>query len=170
MFKNSTKSNLSFIFTISILVAFLDQLSKYLVNKNMKLEETIAVIKDFFHLTYVQNRGVVFGLFYGQTSVFSLVTLAGVAIVIGLIFYIIKNLDKLTTIQKISYGLILGGAIGNSIDRLVYGYVIDFIDFRGLWYYIFNVADSFINIGIGLLTIEGLFTKKDTEHDIRGNN
>ena len=170
MFKNSTKSNLSFIFIISIIVAVLDQVSKYLVNKNMKLEETIPVIKNFFHITYVQNKGVVFGLFYGQTSVFSIVTFAGLAIVIGLVFYIIKNLDKLTFIQKLSYGLILGGAIGNSIDRVIYGYVIDFIDFRGLWYYIFNIADTFINIGIGLLLLESFFTKKDTQHDSRGNN
>lgn len=142
------------IFFIAILVVVFDQVSKLLLSRNLPLNSSIPVIKDFFHLTLVHNTGIAFGALKDNSRIILLVTVVGV----GLIIYSMKKdlfTPKLTLnsktllIRKLSIGFILGGAVGNMIDRLRFGYVVDFLDFR-IWP-VFNLADSCITIGAVIL-------------------
>ena len=125
---------------------------KHITRISMELGESIPIIEDFFHLTYIRNSGVAFGLMQGKLSLINIV--AGVAVVC-IISYLIKNKDvKGKTLEKIGFLLILAGANGNVIDRLLLGYVVDMFDFRGIWQYVFNVADAYINIGVLFIVIQ----------------
>lgn len=132
------------------LILLLDQISKNLARGSLRLGESVPVIKNFFHLSLVYNTGAAFGLFRNQTIFFiSAAGVAIIAIVRTLKFKIFYSHDfKLETISLV---LILSGAIGNLIDRLRFGYVVDFIDFR-VWP-VFNIADSSITIGACLLIL-----------------
>lgn len=141
------------IFAIAMIV--LDQVTKYYARIRLRPVGTIPVIKDFFHLTYLENRGAAFGMFQGQKVLFALLTLV---IVSALLFHILKNRGNV--FLKITGTLIIIGAIGNLIDRLVLGYVVDFIDFRGIWKYVFNVADIFVVVGTAGLMVEMLYEEK----------
>jgi len=125
-------------------ILFLDQLSKFLVTHNLLVDHSFPVIKGVFHLTLVHNRGAAFGILKNQIPLF-------VVTAIVAIFMICANLknNKEGKLYSISLGLILAGALGNLIDRLFSGYVIDFLDFR-IWP-VFNLADSAITIGAILL-------------------
>lgn len=141
---------------ILIVAVFIDLFSKHLVSTKMNERDSIAVIKDFFHITYVQNRGVAFGMFYGKIN---WIIVIGVIAVIGIGIYLIKNHKEFSMWTSIAMMLILAGAIGNLYDRVFRGFVVDFVDFRGIWQYIFNIADSYINIGAGMIILETLFKK-----------
>ncbi len=136
---------------IALILVAIDQVSKWIVLKEMEIGQTIPVIDKFFHITHVHNRGVAFGMMYGQVSIVSVI---GVLAVVGLILYIHKKNEEFSWFSRTGFVLILGGAIGNLIDRTLRGFVVDFIDFRGIWPYIFNVADVYINIGVVLILIE----------------
>ncbi|MDA1197231.1 MAG: signal peptidase II [Nanoarchaeota archaeon] len=127
-------------FLIALMVLFLDRITKVLVERNMFLSQTIPLIRTVFHFTFVQNTGAGFGLLRGQQSLLILVSLAVVVIIIYSLPAILK--DKKTLLP---FALLFGGAVGNLIDRVYFGYVIDFIDFR-IWP-VFNVADTAITIG-----------------------
>ncbi|MBL7130698.1 MAG: signal peptidase II [Candidatus Omnitrophica bacterium] len=139
---------------IGILVVVFDQLSKILFSHILPLDKTIPVIKNFFHLTLIHNTGIAFGVLKGSSKTILIVTIIG----LGLIIYSLKK-DFLTFkhslspktlfIRKMAIGFIIGGAVGNMIDRLRLGYVVDFLDFR-IWP-VFNLADSFITIGAVIL-------------------
>ena len=103
------------------------------------------------YITYVRNTGAAWSIFSSRTV---LVLLISSFIIIGIILYIYKNRPK-NKVEKIAYSMILGGAIGNFINRIIYGYVIDFIDVKifGYNYPIFNLADTFIVIGVILLVV-----------------
>lgn len=136
---------------IMALVA-IDQVSKYLVVSNMELYESVDIISGIFRFTYIQNDGAAFGSMDDMRWVF--MVLSTVAIV-GILVYLFwkKPQNKLLLSAMI---LITGGGIGNMIDRVRLGYVIDFLDFCAfpkLWMWIFNVADSFVCIGAGLLAL-----------------
>lgn len=135
------------IYIIIIIMVAIDQLSKVLVEHNMALGESYPLIEEIFHLTYVQNPGAAFGIFKGYNEILIILT---VLIIAGFIYlyhnYFVNNL-----ILKISFGLIIAGGIGNLIDRIRLGYVIDYLDFR-IWP-VFNLADMIIVIGTGLLII-----------------
>ena len=130
----------------------LDQISKYLVVSSMELHESIEIIPKIFRFTYIQNRGAAFGSFDQHRWVFLI--LSSVAIIAILVFLFWKKpQDKLMLSSLI---LITGGGIGNMIDRIALGYVIDFLDFcafPSVWMWIFNVADAFVCIGAGMLAL-----------------
>lgn len=146
-----------FLFLILLVI---DQYTKYIIDANFLLGESSAIIDGFFNLTYVQNRGMAFGLFQGKIDIVSIV--ASVAVVV-IIIYFIKNMKKMNVLEKIAYTMIFSGAAGNLIDRFLRGFVIDMLDFRGIWSFIFNFADVWINIGLILLIVEHIFFSRKKE-------
>ncbi len=156
-------------FLIALLVVLLDRFSKLAIERNLSLHDSISLIPGFFRLTHIENRGAAFGLFADSPSewkiaglvLFSLVALVIVATLLW------KNSHSMTT-TGVGLSLILGGAIGNLWDRLVSGHVVDFLLFYiGQYQWpAFNVADSAIVIGAGLLVFEILFTKSPAHEKV----
>ena len=132
----------------AVLVVLADQVSKYLVVMRMEVGDSIVLVRDFLHLTYVLNPGAAFGMLPYQTLFFVIIT---VFVIIFIVYYY-RILSSDHRLLRLALALQLGGAIGNLIDRLRTGYVIDFIDFK-IWPPVFNLADSAIVIGIGLFVI-----------------
>lgn len=151
-----------------LVLTVIDQITKYRIDRWLLEGQTYPILTNFFHLTYVKNRGIAFGLFQGRLDIISTLTLI---VVIYLSFYFYKNRAKLSTLEKIAYSFILGGAFGNIIDRFYRGFVIDMLDFRGIWHYIFNLADVWINIGVILIIIQNIMIevnrKKQKEEEMR---
>jgi len=145
-----------YIILVAILIA-LDQVSKYVIDNNFFEGDTLGVITDFFHITYVKNRGIAFGMFQGKLDIISVAT---VIAIIAIIYYLYKDRNKMPILEKIGFNFILAGAIGNMIDRVARGFVIDMIDFRGIWAFVFNLADVWINIGVLLILLEYFFDNK----------
>lgn len=139
---------------ILIILALLgiDQFSKYLTLNYLKDIGSIPIIQDIFHLTYVENRGAAFGILQNNQWIFVIVAI--VASIVGLYFLYKKNLNLLA---KTSTILIISGAIGNAIDRVKLGFVVDYFDFRFIWEYVFNIADIFVVVGTILLCIYIVF-------------
>ncbi|MBI2659558.1 signal peptidase II [Candidatus Woesearchaeota archaeon] len=135
------------IFSVAVLVVILDQLTKLLINQNFQLGQSIPIIKNLLHLTYVTNSGSAFGLFKSLNAFFILFSIA----VIIAIFFHLKKIVKSEKLLQLAVGLLLGGTLGNLMDRIFRGSVIDFIDFR-IWP-VFNVADSAVTISVILLAI-----------------
>mgnify|MGYP001589980290 CR=1 FL=1 len=136
-----------FIFFAALLIIILDQLTKFLIKQKLQLSQSIPIIKNILHFTYITNTGSAFGLFKGFNLFFILFSI----IVILAIFYFLKKIKNKETTLQFSVGLLLGGTVGNLIDRLYYGAVIDFIDFR-IWP-VFNIADSAVTISVIFLII-----------------
>jgi len=136
-------------------VIFLDQLSKLLVVSNLQLNTPVILIKNFLYLTLVHNRGAAFGILKNQLFLFVVISFFAILF----IFLHLKS-KKHPLLFQICLSLILSGAVGNLIDRLRFGYVIDFLDFR-VWP-VFNLADSALTIGAVLLSWELLFNKNVT--------
>lgn len=134
------------IFIISFIVLLIDFISKRLIISSLLVDESIRVIDKFFSITYVRNTGVAFSLFDGHVDLIVIINL----IIILLMFKYLSNNGINNKIEKFSYGFIFGGAVGNLIDRIIYGYVVDFLDFNLFGYSapIFNFADTFIVIGV----------------------
>lgn len=156
------------IFLIAAMVG-LDQLVKYITVANLDLYETIPVLDGVFHITYVQNTGAAFSLLEGQQWFFLLTT---PVIIFAIVFMLYKNHIN-HMLGKISTYLIIAGAIGNFIDRLFLGYVVDMFDFRLINFAVFNVADIFVTVGATLLFIYIIFLDKDNskqEKEITENN
>lgn len=145
-----------YIILVAILIA-LDQVSKYVIDNNFFEGDTLGVITDFFHITYVKNRGIAFGMFQGKLDIISIAT---VIAIIAIIYYLYKDRNKMPILEKIGFNFILAGAIGNMIDRVAREFVIDMIDFRGIWAFVFNLADVWINIGVLLILLEYFFDNK----------
>lgn len=133
------------LFVLPLAVVILDQFSKYIVVENMALGESIPIIEEVFHLTYILNPGAAFGMFAHNRLFF----IAIAVIVIGIIIWARREILASPWEVKAGCGLFLGGAIGNLIDRARQGLVIDFFDFR-IWP-VFNIADIAICIGVGLI-------------------
>lgn len=132
-----------------IAVWIIDRLLKVWVQGNFVPGESIIVIPNFFHLTFVLNPGAAFGLFAGQTWIF-IVTAVIVLIAVVIALFRIPREEKLI---RLALGMIGGGALGNLYDRVAIGRVVDYLDFQ-VWSYVFNFADSMIVIGVGLLLLE----------------
>ncbi|MFC1675266.1 signal peptidase II [Candidatus Omnitrophota bacterium] len=132
-------------------ILLLDQVTKSLALKNLALGKSLPVIKGILHLTLVTNQGAAFGIFKGQSHLFIISALVAAILIISLLK---KNKCRLT---GISFSLILAGALGNLIDRIYLGFVVDFIDLR--FWPVFNLADSSITIGAVLLGITVLKRK-----------
>ncbi|SDC48226.1 MULTISPECIES: signal peptidase II [unclassified Candidatus Frackibacter] len=128
----------------ALLILVLDQVTKLTVVKHFYLGESLPIIDNIFHLTYVRNFGAAFGILNNQ-RLFFIITTSLVIIILLALYYKAKDAGL---IIKIALGLGLGGAIGNLIDRVRLGYVIDFLDFR-IWP-VFNIADSAIVVGVGI--------------------
>lgn len=151
------KRKSSFLSAISIfLILLLDRVSKADISSRLSPGESIPIIKDVLHLTFVKNTGAAFGLFKDSTYFFIAVSVVAVVMIGAILLSAIRH-DKFFENFLINFGLILimSGALGNLIDRVSFLYVIDFIDVR-IWP-VFNLADSAITIGTALLIIS--FTK-----------
>ncbi|WP_408954380.1 signal peptidase II [Natroniella sp. ANB-PHB2] len=137
-----------------LMVVILDQGTKYLIIENLRLHQSIPIIEDIFHLTYIRNQGAAFGILQGRLTFLIVVTM--LAIILLALFYNELPIDN--RFSRIILGLGIGGALGNLIDRVRLGYVVDFFDFR-VWP-VFNVADIAIVVTVAifsywLLVIEG---------------
>ena len=142
------------------LVLFLDQYTKYRVEKELPLHHRIEVIRGFFDLTHVRNSGGAFGIFGGKGGRWGTLFFAGVSVIaMGSILFFFKRIKEEEKTLALSFSLVFAGAIGNLIDRLRYGEVIDFLEFylSSFYWPAFNIADSAICIGIGLMALEILF-------------
>ena len=140
-------------FLIAVLVVLVDFTAKRSAIAHLMHIDTIPLLDGIFHLTYVENRGAAFGIMQNQRWFFIVLTVAVLAVVLFVCFrYKDKHLLLCTALS-----LLTGGAVGNMIDRIVYGYVVDFFDFRLIDFPVFNVADIFIVIGAGLLAIYFIF-------------
>jgi signal peptidase II len=137
---------------LPIFIILFDQITKFLVEKYLYFKQT-SVIDNVLLFTYVQNRGGAWGIFNNIPLLF--IVLIQI-VVIGLFFYAIHSKRKL---EIISICMIIGGALGNYIDRLFRGYVVDFIDFR-IWP-VFNVADIFVVVGGVLLILSAILIRND---------
>src|SRR3989338_9461497 len=134
------------VFSTALIIIFIDQIAKFLIKANFQLNQTIPLINNIFHLTYIHNFGAGFGILQQQRWILVFISI----IVIGFIFYYLDKIKEKQRLLQLLVGFILGGTVGNLIDRVIYGYVVDFLDFR-VWP-VFNVADSFVTIGvIGLI-------------------
>ena len=140
------------IFIIVSAILVLDRLTKFLVSNELNLNSSIPLIKGIFYISLVHNRGAAFGFLKNQFPLFIATSL----IAIILIWRALKS-NKYSKTYTIALSLILAGALGNLVDRLLYGYVIDFLDFR-VWP-VFNVADSAITIGAIILGWSIIFSK-----------
>lgn len=129
---------------IALLTILLDQGSKFAIQEWMILHESIPVIPGFFHITYILNHGAAFGILENQRWLFLLIA----ALLVGVYVFIRSKIPPHRLIQA-GTGMLLGGAIGNALDRGIRGAVIDFFDFR-IWP-VFNIADIGIVIGVGLV-------------------
>jgi signal peptidase II len=145
-------------------VIFSDQLTKLHIMQTMRLHESIPIVPNFFSLTYIRNPGAAFGLLAGSSNAFRMVffglTSLFALVLLGTILFRMPEKDWL---GRLSVAGILGGAVGNLIDRLKYGEVIDFLDVYVENYHwpAFNVADSAITVGVIFLIIHFAFEKKD---------
>lgn len=131
----------------TLLFLFFDRFSKYLVIKNLSSQDTIYIFKDFLKFEKVENRGGIFGIFPDGKNFFIIISF--IAIILLLYFFIKLNPKSLLIIFNLS--LIFSGIVGNLIDRLKYGYVIDFISIKN--FPVFNFSDSYITIGVFLMFI-----------------
>lgn len=145
-------------YVIATVVIAIDQLTKWLVVTKMELYEKIPIIDNFFHLTSHRNSGAAWGILQGQMTFFYIVT---VIVVIGIIYYM-QAYGKDNGFLALGLSLILGGAIGNFIDRLLHQEVVDFLDFNifGYDFPIFNVADSALVIGVIIVIIITIIEEK----------
>ena len=157
---------------VSTITVLLDQATKLQIIQSMRLHETIPVVPDFFSITYIRNPGAAFGLlasssngfrlvFFGLTSLFALVLL-------GTILYRLKSDDWG---GQLSVAAVFGGAIGNLLDRVRFGEVIDFLDvYVGAYHWpAFNVADAAISVGVCFLAFHLAFEKKEPEPALQEN-
>ena len=137
---------------LMIVAVVLDQVTKYAVVANLALGESVDLIPGVLRFTYVQNDGAAFGSLSDARWVFMILSTVFIVAILGYLFWK-KPQNKLLLSALI---LITGGGIGNMVDRIMLGYVIDFIDFCAfpkIWMWVFNVADSFVCVGAGLLAL-----------------
>ena len=139
------------IIILSVLVLIIDQISKLIVVKSLDQNSSIEVIKSFFYLTRTNNTGAAFSILLGKRILLIIITI----LVLIYVFYYLKKNKVTNKLEMLSYSLIIGGSLGNLIDRVIYGYVIDFLSFKiGTYNFpIFNLADTSLTIGVILLII-----------------
>lgn len=147
-----------YILAVLLMIAA-DQLVKYWAFTSLQAQHTIPLIENVFHLTYVENRGAAFSLFAQFDSRWIFVALA--VIITVAIFAVLRKRYIQTTLGRWSLVLVAAGALGNAIDRVIHGFVVDMFDFRLIHFPVFNVADIFICIGGVLFVIYFMFQHKD---------
>jgi signal peptidase II len=148
------------IFYITTVIFFLDRLSKYLVLKLLNSEEKFNIpITSFLNFNLVWNKGIAFGLFsFREQFYYNIISLIIIIITLGVFWFAIKSKG----IERISFSMILGGSLGNLFDRFYYSAVIDFIDINvnNFHWFIFNIADTFISLGVIMLIMFEFFNRK----------
>lgn len=146
-------------YVIALIVFLVDQGSKWLVKTNMDLGQQISVIGDFFYITSHRNRGAAFGILQDQRWFFIVVT---IIVVVALVWYIQKIKSQPDKLLPLALSLVLAGAIGNFLDRLLMGEVVDFFKFNfgSYTFPIFNVADSAIVVGVALIILDTLLESR----------
>lgn len=156
--------NKNFIYTISMLFLLLDQLIKLIVTKNMELFQEIKIIKNFFSIYYIKNKGAAFSIMGNQTILLILIS------IICLLFLknYIKTIKTPSKLTIVSLGIIIGGILGNLFDRLFYKEVIDYLSFNFFEYSfpVFNLADIGIIVGAVLLIITLLLEEKNIKKKV----
>lgn len=158
--KNRTKYLI--LFLIFILLTILDQFSKYLAVKHLK-KGSIPLIEGVFELSYLENKGAAWGILSGKISFFTIVTMI---ILIGIIYIIIKinkNAGKKYFVLQILLTILSSGAVGNFIDRVGQGYVVDFLYFKLIDFPVFNIADCYVTVSVAVLLFMMLFKFTDEE-------
>ncbi|MDF2923991.1 MAG: lipoprotein signal peptidase [Paenibacillaceae bacterium] len=150
-------------FVIALIVLLLDRASKWVIVNQMALRETRSVIGDFFQITSHRNTGAAFSMFEGGRWFFVSIT---IVVLTGIVWYLLRMIRSKKTLMCWALALLLGGALGNFIDRVLYGEVVDFLQFNFVFdlfgkhidytFPIFNVADSGIVIGVGLVFLDTL--------------
>ena len=141
--------NVAFFFTTSLLLMAADQLSKFWIRSNLAIGESVFEV-GFFRLVHVYNTGAAFGLFQGQSFLLTIIALVSVIALLLYAFFFHHKFPFLgSRLGKLALGLVLGGAVGNLIDRIYLGHVTDFIDFD--FWPAFNIADSAIVVGVIIL-------------------
>jgi signal peptidase II len=150
-----------FYYLIALLVIALDQLTKWMIVKKMEYGESIEIIENLLYITSHRNRGAAWGILQGQMWFFYIIT---IAVIIGLVYYI-QKMAKESRLLGVSLALMLGGAIGNFIDRVVRQEVVDFVHTYIFSYSfpVFNVADAALSIGVGLLVIHMFLEEKNAK-------
>ena len=144
---------------VSAIMVLADQISKTVVRNTMSLYESIPVIPEFFHLTYVTNDGMAFGInFPFGIYVFSAISI----IFTGFLFWYLWSIKDDEIVVRTGVALILAGAIGNLIDRILLGKVVDFLDFMigDFHWYVFNLADSCVTVGLGFVLYDSLILNR----------
>ena len=144
---------------VSAILVFADQITKGMVRSTMSLYESIPVITDFFHITYVTNDGMAFGLNFP----FGIYVFSGVSILFtGFLFWYLWTIQDHGIIIRTGIELIPAGAIGNLIDRVFMGEVVDFLDFMvgDYHWYVFNIADSCVTVGMGFVLYDSLILER----------
>ena len=145
---------------ITFLSVLLDQVIKILISFYMNINESITIINNFFNMTYVKNEGAAWSMLSGNRLLLIILGL----IAINVIYFLFIYNKKLTKKEEISYGLLIGGIVGNMVDRVVYGSVIDYLDFNifGYNYPIFNLADILIVTSVILILFFTFKEKHET--------
>jgi len=144
---------------LSLLIVIIDQISKFIVHNYMNLYDSIKIIPYLLDFTYIRNEGIAFGIYFEGGKIFFIILPIFITIYL---FYLLKNEEFQDKQSQIALYLIIAGAIGNIIDRIFRGYVVDFIDFHinGLHWYVFNVADTSVTIGLIFLLYSSIIVKK----------
>ncbi|MFC2155539.1 signal peptidase II [Acidobacteriota bacterium] len=153
--KNSlvNKKKYLLIFTVIII---LDQVTKLIINSNLALYDRVEVIKGFFQFTHVRNSGAVWGILSNHPAQWVSLVITNLSIMaLVIVFYFFLKLEATCTLELTALSFVIGDALGNNIDRVIRGYVIDFIDMyiKSHHWPTYNIADSFITIGVILLII-----------------
>ena len=147
---------------VSAVLVLADQISKTIVVKTMSLYESIPVIQNFFHFTYITNDGMAFGIEFP----FGYFIFSAVSILLTLfLFWYLWSVRNHSIVIRLGLAMIIAGAIGNLIDRLFLGEVIDFLDFMigNFRWYVFNLADSYVTVGMTLILIDSIILEKKRE-------
>jgi signal peptidase II len=139
-------------------IAVADQVAKRIVVRTVELGHSIDVLGDFFRITRTENTGAAFGLFRGGRIVFVIVSAAAA---VAILFFR-REIARMRIPEQVAFGLVLGGAVGNLIDRVRFGAVVDFVDLGigDLRFAAFNLADSAISIGVAILAVHLLFLQR----------
>ena len=160
--KNKIKIYIIPILCIGLLVAF-DQITKFIVRTSFALYESHPLIKNVFHLTYIQNTGIAWGMFKNGRIIFLILTVLVLLVCAGIYAKIPEN-RRFTPI-RVCLVFLVSGAIGNMIDRISLHYVVDFFDFRLINFPIFNVADIYVTVAAFAMILLGIFYYKEEDYN-----
>ncbi len=151
MFQSNTLKYILVVVTV-VLIA-IDQVIKFWVEKLLPKHETLPIIDSVLHLTYVRNYGAAFGFFQNQKVFLLLIT--SLILIGAIMFMLLNKVDNSVFLWSLT--LVISGGVGNLIDRIISGYVTDYIDFRLINFAVFNLADSYVVIGVTIMAIYILF-------------